>query len=217
MKKRKFFEKGFTLVELLIVIALIAILSVAVLATINPIEQTNKARDAKFKNDAAEILGALERFYASQNAYPWNVGIAPSAVAVSSTSKVAIGSTDILFGVLDPGATGGVLISTSELKSSFMGKEPFAADADEADRMYIYHNGTDSNYVCFVPKASANRKTGGSPNPNLKCMTLGTGTGASLANVGGNCADITDWTTDDAVLPDETRANLLCVPEGDIQ
>ena len=50
-------RKGFTLVELLIVIALISILSVAVLATINPIEQSNKARDAKFKNDAAEFLG----------------------------------------------------------------------------------------------------------------------------------------------------------------
>jgi len=37
-------SKGFTLVELLIVIALIAILSVAVLATINPIEQANKAK-----------------------------------------------------------------------------------------------------------------------------------------------------------------------------
>ena len=63
---------GFTLVELLIVIALIAILSVAVLATINPIEQTNKARDAKFKNDAAEVLSAYERYFASQNNYPWN-------------------------------------------------------------------------------------------------------------------------------------------------
>ncbi len=222
MKKRKFFEKGFTLVELLIVIALIAILSVAVLATINPIEQTNKARDAKFKNDAAEVLGALERFYASQNAYPWNVGIAPSAVAVSTTSKVAIGSTDVLFGVLDAGASGGVLISTSELKSSFMGKEPFADDAAPVDAMYIYHNGTDSSYVCFVPKASANRKTGGGPNPNLKCMAPGTGTNAYLLNIGqsagGNtCASITDWTVDTAVQPAAVSANLLCVPEGDIQ
>ena len=55
--------KGFTLVELLIVIALIAILSVAVLATINPIEQSNKARDAKFKNDAAEVMNSYERFW----------------------------------------------------------------------------------------------------------------------------------------------------------
>ena len=47
MKKRKIFESGFTLVELLIVIALIAILSVAVLATINPIEQSNKAKVLK--------------------------------------------------------------------------------------------------------------------------------------------------------------------------
>ncbi len=222
MKKRNFFEKGFTLVELLIVIALIAILSVAVLATINPIEQTNKARDAKFKNDAAEVLGALERFYASQNAYPWNIGIAPSGVAVSSTSKVAIGSTNVLFGVRDAGSSAGVLITTSELKSSFMGKEPFATDSDAVDQMYIYHNGTDSNYVCFVPKASANRKTGGGPNPNLKCMVLGVDSAAYLLDIGENaggnaCADISDWAVTTAVTPDATRANLLCVPEGNIQ
>ena len=52
----KFREKGFTLVELLIVIALIAILSVAVLATINPIEQANKANDSTTQNDAAEVI-----------------------------------------------------------------------------------------------------------------------------------------------------------------
>ena len=42
-------KRGFTLVELLIVIALISILSVAVLATINPIEQANKAKGGKLK------------------------------------------------------------------------------------------------------------------------------------------------------------------------
>ena len=62
---------GFTLVELLIVIALISILAVAVLATINPIEQSNKARDARVQNDAAEVMNAYERYYASIQSYPW--------------------------------------------------------------------------------------------------------------------------------------------------
>ena len=88
---------GFTVVELLIVIALIAILSVAVLATINPIEQSNKARDAKFKNDTAEVLGAYERYYASQNVYPWNNGV---GATVAFGAKFATGSTDPAFGVL---------------------------------------------------------------------------------------------------------------------
>jgi prepilin-type N-terminal cleavage/methylation domain-containing protein len=206
-------SEGFTLVELLIVIALIAILSVAVLATINPIEQTNKARDAKFKNNAAEVLGAYERYYASQNAYPWNNGI---GTTVAFGTKVAIGSTDPTFGVLGLGDSSGVLITTSELKSSFMGTEPFKTGVVSLDKMYVYHNGLDSNYVCFLPKATANRYSGSSANPNLKCLNMA-GAASSLLNLGAGCLAVTNWSTPANLLPSATVANMLCVPEGTIQ
>lgn len=210
--------KGFTLVELLIVIALIAILSVAVLATINPIEQTNKARDAKFKNDAAEVLGALERYYASQNAYPWNnAGVAGT---VPANTEFAVGSSDPLFGVIGVGGTAGVLVTTSELKSSFVGKEPFTS-TDPVNSMYVYHNGLDSNYVCFVPKATANKYTGGSVNPLLKCMQNTGGVyklydlNDSVGAGGALCGEV-DWKLADANIIGPTKANLICVPEGAI-
>jgi len=213
---------GFTLVELLIVIALIAILSVAVLATINPIEQTNKARDAKFKNDAAEVISAYERYFASQNNYPWNSLSLGVDTTIASQTKIAVGGTDPLFGVLGAGgigSTNGELIKTSELKTSFVGKEPFTDSVAEVDRLYVYHNGSDSNYVCFVPKAKANRS--GSVAANLKCMNPASGAAAALFNLGGNgglCIAMTDanWTTAADLAPDATRANLLCVPEGNI-
>ena len=214
--RRGAITSGFTLVELLIVIALIGILSVAVLATINPIEQSNKARDAKFKNDAAEVLSAFERFYASQNVYPWqSTGVGDTAPLNVS---VAIGSTDAQFGV---GGTGvgenGVLIITSELKESFKGKAPFNTPSQE-DVMYVYNNGGDVNYVCFVPKASASRT--GSNATNLKCLDVGTGIngGAVLYDLGengGTCVAV-DWGEASDLVPSGTQANLLCVPEGDI-
>jgi len=207
-------KRAFTLVELLIVIALIAILSVAVLATINPIEQTNKARDAKFKNNAAEVLGAYERYYASQNTYPWNNGV---GTTVEFGTKIAIGSSSPLFGVLGLGTSNGVLITTSELKSSFMGTEPFKS-TQNVDKMYVYHNGLDSNYVCFIPKATANRFSGGQANSSLKCMNLASGDDADLLNVGDeSCAAVADWSDPDNLLPSATVANLMCVPEGLIQ
>jgi len=235
MKTRKNMLKGFTLVELLIVIALIAILSVAVLATINPIEQSNKARDAKFKNDAAEVMNAYERYYASQNKYPWNMGeqeASPFAVP-DGTNGVAFYSMDSRFGVLP--VTGSSekseLIKTSELKGAFAGKEPFASnvntDVGGADTMYIFHS-TDSNYVCFCPKAKANKI--GDVAKNLKCLS---GAGAIDTSVAANAYTLKDASIDPAnacSIPtsaeiEETTfcnlakpyANLVCVPEGNVQ
>ena len=203
---------GFTLVELLIVIALIAILSVAVLATINPIEQSAKARDAAFKNDAAEILSAYERYFAggaSQNAgaYPWTKG-------TEDVTQV-LKSTDYTFGIVDVGDSKSVLISTSELKASFQGKKPFLTDVSADDTMYTYHNANiNDNYVCFVPKSKANRAL------PLKCIT-GTGDNKALLNAGDtDCAAVTDWGASGVTTVNNTTQNknaiLMCVPEGNI-
>ncbi len=87
-------RRGFTLVELLIVIALISILAVAVLATINPIEQANKARDASVLNDAAEVMNAYERYYANSQNYPWMMFADLPALTVDSA---------VLYDSEDPG------------------------------------------------------------------------------------------------------------------
>ncbi len=202
-------RKAFTLVELLIVITLIAILSVAVLATINPIEQTNKARDSQFKNDAAEILGAYERYFASQNMYPWNVGTS----GVQQGTAITAEGQEWNFGVLGAGGVGDTnseLINTSEIKGSFANKTPFTATVKNLDRLYMYHNGEDVNYVCFIPKAKANRT--GAQGAKLRCLT--TGNSPALNVIGqNNCAVVEDWAEDGVMLPGATRANMMCVPE----
>ena len=204
--------KGFTLVELLIVIALIAILSVAVLATINPIEQSNKARDAAMKNDAAEVLGALERYYASQNAYPWNIVETP----LLATDDALLTGGDALLGIVG-GVSGapdfdenGQLITTSELKTSFKSKKPFLSTVAPEDEIYLYHNATNnSNYVCYFPKATANRQA--AKAADLKCITA---TGIVDQAAGGCTVPAAGVTW--SYTPDANVANVACVPEGNI-
>lgn len=61
-------KKAFTLVELLIVIALVGILAGAVLVTTSSANQ--KARDSKRKSQLMTVRMALEKYYATHGKYP---------------------------------------------------------------------------------------------------------------------------------------------------
>jgi prepilin-type N-terminal cleavage/methylation domain-containing protein len=193
---KKYLQKGFTLVELLIVIALIAILSVAVLATINPIEQSNKARDAKVQNDAAEVMNAYERYYAGKSSYPW-LDVVVGTMTVDSpfysrSSQVgfALCSTTAVIAspneACESSTTPGLIITTQELKNSFLNKGYTTMQSDPGwnyvnELFLIKQAAVDGNsiYVCYVPKANANRQNSVGSNSKLMALTV---TGTSNAD-----------------------------------
>lgn len=170
------YESGFTLVELLIVIALIAILSVGVLATINPVEQRNKAQDANTSNDSGEVLNAYERYYTNQSHYPW-MDITGTSITTTDMAYNAK-SEDVGFGLCTNATltdaentlcsafdAAGSLITTDELKSSFLQKYygliGNTANKTLNDALYLVKQDGAVNhnamYVCYIPKAKANR------------------------------------------------------------
>jgi prepilin-type N-terminal cleavage/methylation domain-containing protein len=63
-------EASFTLIELLIVIALIAILATAAIILFNPMQQIGKSQDAKRKSDLNMLNKAFEEFYNDKGCYP---------------------------------------------------------------------------------------------------------------------------------------------------
>lgn len=63
-------QKGFTLIELVLVIGILAVLAVFVLAALNPLAQFAKARDAQRKSDLGQIQKALEQYYQDHGKYP---------------------------------------------------------------------------------------------------------------------------------------------------
>jgi len=68
MKFKK--NKGFTVIELLVVIGLIAVLVGALIFLINPVAQLQRSRDARRKADLRQIQSALELYRSDQLTYP---------------------------------------------------------------------------------------------------------------------------------------------------
>jgi prepilin-type N-terminal cleavage/methylation domain-containing protein len=220
--------KGFTLVELLIVIALISILSVAVLATINPIEQSNKAKDSTVQNDAAEVMNSYERYYANAQEYPW---MKYGATKATVEDAILLRSDTLGFGVCDAGLVAdepddqagdcdptssdpGLLIKTDELKSAFVGKSEFSTAATNPENslwLYKQAGSGGSVYVCYVPKAKSNREA---TTNQLYCLNS-TGPARTLAD-GTNCVvpdtTGTDWGDPDAAMVAGNIAIFKCVP-----
>jgi general secretion pathway protein G len=65
-------SKGFTLIELIVVVGIISILSVAAVAMLDPLAQFQKSNDTRRKSDLAQIQRALEVYYGDNGMYPAN-------------------------------------------------------------------------------------------------------------------------------------------------
>ena len=105
--KNKKFQKGFTLVELLIVVAIIGVL--ATLLMVNFIAVRQRARDAERKSDIRQIQSALELFRSDEGLYP---NASPPTTTLYNGASCPDSSA---LAVLDP---------TTQNKNTYMAKIP---------------------------------------------------------------------------------------------
>ena len=87
-------QKGFTLVELLVVIAVIGVLAIAVVVAIDPLDKLHAADDSKVQGDIAQLASAMENYAVTHNgAYATTQAILVTAgelkVALNDPSGVA--------------------------------------------------------------------------------------------------------------------------------
>ncbi|MDP2874213.1 MAG: prepilin-type N-terminal cleavage/methylation domain-containing protein [bacterium] len=66
-------KKGFTLIELVIVIGILAILVAVVISVLNPARFLAKSRDTRRQSDLKMVQAALEAYYSQNNAYPGSI------------------------------------------------------------------------------------------------------------------------------------------------
>ncbi len=86
-RKTKQQSQGFTIVELLIVIVVIAILAAITVVAYNGIQQ--RARDAQRQSDIVTIKKALELYYTANNRYPAGSGSTSINGAWSTTADAS--------------------------------------------------------------------------------------------------------------------------------
>lgn len=89
------FQKGFTLLEILLVIAAIGILAAIVIVAINPNRQIAQVRDADRVSSSNSLTKALEQYTIDNGGYPTSVS--PTETEVCATGNLS--TTDALGGI----------------------------------------------------------------------------------------------------------------------
>lgn len=165
-------KKAFTLVELLIVIAILGILIVGILIALDPVEQTRRASDTTVLTSAGDVKNAVDRYYASKLYFPWCDSTSPAG-GCSLISGCAPDSAYLLNSGC--GATVATeLVNTGELKSNL--------PSTLTSIIYLALGpGATTFNVSFNPASKAYDTNKGTKYINSTCATLDPGTTCTTA------------------------------------
>lgn len=140
-------KNGFTLVELLLVVAIVGLLAVGLWATVQPGEQMRKSRDARRRGDATELYQAYTRYLTSYQFYPWQ----DSGVIDLTVPDVGVAVQPEFV----TGGDSGRLLEANEVKDNFTQRRTIL-DND----LWVSLNTSSQVSVCFEPESQAARGGG---------------------------------------------------------
>lgn len=178
-------SKGFTLVELLVVIGILGILIVALIAALDPLEQIRRGTDSSRKTAARDLQSAVTRFYTVNGKFPWSTTNALPSCYGSDPLPGAVNVTDTGFTTcLTTNVATTNLVDSGELKGDFINL-PSLKKSNGTGALYINQisgsGGATQIAVCFDPE---------SRGESLNALTKYQSTGALAA--AGTCNAVTN-------------------------
>jgi prepilin-type N-terminal cleavage/methylation domain-containing protein len=168
-------RKGFTLIEILIVVAIIAILASVVLVGLGPTQQAG--RDARRLSDIHEVQNGLELYYNKCGFYPGSAAAAACGAANNAaTTGYSAGATS-----LNAALTGsGLQITTVPLDPT-----------NATPHLYFFktNGATASTYLLATVLENTNNSifTGYTPLTAAQVSSYGSGDNLTPAGVGTAC------------------------------
>lgn len=160
-------KKGFTLVELLIVIAIIAIIAGIILGSMS--EARAKGRDASKIRSMNEVRKALALYYSQNGAYPQSSNVVNGMQALVDAGFIPSFSSDIRY--LGTGTSVAGMCSSYQIGTT-LEKDNVVLDTD-SDVVSI---GAGEVTRCLNTSLGLNGETAaGSKNDAIKCRNTDTG------------------------------------------
>jgi len=162
-------RRGFTLVELLIVIALLGALAIGLIGALDPFEQLKKGTDTGTRDLVNQVQTAVLRYYATTNKMPW-------AIITAFTGEALTGA-NMVEGVSN-------MIVAGEMKSNF--NEIYKGSLNKVFVTFIPGSATSSIEIraCYSPASKSFQV-----EPNTRFSISGVDLSTACKAMGGanNC------------------------------
>ena len=129
MMNIKMRNKGFTLIEMILVVGILGILAVGAIVALNPVAQFQKGNDVRRKSDLAQVQRALEAFYQDYGSYP-----------------IGNGSTGYLINYMDKTQTPAVSV-TIHWGSAWQPYMNLLPQDPNSNKKYVYYSTGQSYYI----------------------------------------------------------------------
>ena len=106
---RKKVKQGFTLIEMLIVVAIIGLMATVIVVAVNPVHQLAKARDTQRETDLYSILAAIYQ-YSSEHSGAWPDTDGNPLTSNFPASLTCIGTNPGCFNLAGAGNSGDTIV-----------------------------------------------------------------------------------------------------------